>query len=184
MGKALEEYLKNPNKCAYCGQDILPEEGQRLCHVKVKKFCNRSCAAKYNNEPKKLKTKSKKACINCGNPINKGASKFCSHNCQQDYNHNIYIQEWKQGMHCDTIEVSNHVRNYLFEVNDNKCSKCGWGEANPYTHKVPLQIHHKDGNYRNNSEENLELLCPNCHALTENFGALNIRNGRDYRYKK
>ena len=25
----------------------------------------------------------------------------------------------------------------------------------------------------NNSEENLQLLCPNCHSLTENFGARN-----------
>ena len=180
MNKTIEEYLKNPNKCLFCGKDILPKENQKISDVKIKKFCNRSCAAKFNNAPKKIK----KICINCGKPINKGASKFCSHNCQQIYNHNVYIQEWKQGMHCDTIEVSNHVRTYLFEINENRCSRCGWGETNPYTNKIPLQIHHKDGNYRNNSEDNLELLCPNCHALTENFGALNIGNGRDYRYKK
>ena len=52
------------------------------------------------------------------------------------------------------------------------------------TNKCPLQIHHIDGNYKNNSEENLELLCPNCHSLTHNYGTLNKGNGRDYRYKK
>ena len=29
-------------------------------------------------------------------------------------------------------------------------------------------------NRMNNSEENLQLLCPNCHSLTENFGSRNI----------
>lgn len=49
----------------------------------------------------------------------------------------------------------------------------GWGEVNPYTNLVPLQIHHVDGNSTNNKEENLEVLCPNCHSLTENFGSRN-----------
>lgn len=30
-------------------------------------------------------------------------------------------------------------------------------------------MHHVDGNKLNNSEDNLLLLCPNCHALTENY---------------
>lgn len=30
----------------------------------------------------------------------------------------------------------------------------------------------------NNKEENLELLCPNCHSLTDNFGALNKNSTR------
>jgi len=34
-------------------------------------------------------------------------------------------------------------------------------------------MHHKDGNRSNNKEDNLELLCPNCHSLTDNFGILN-----------
>jgi hypothetical protein len=33
----------------------------------------------------------------------------------------------------------------------------------------------------NNKEENLILLCPNCHSLTSTFGSLNIGNGRKYR---
>ncbi len=27
-----------------------------------------------------------------------------------------------------------------------------------------LQVHHRDKNRKNNNQENLELLCPNCHA--------------------
>ena len=35
----------------------------------------------------------------------------------------------------------------------------------------------------NNSEENLQLLCPNCHAMTENFGSRNKKSTRTYRIK-
>ena len=58
-----------------------------------------------------------------------------------------------------------------------KCQKCGWSERNPVTKRIPLEIHHVDGNYRNCKEDNLEVLCPNCHSLTPNFGSLN-KEGR------
>src|SRR5262249_15814040 len=32
--------------------------------------------------------------------------------------------------------------------------------------KIPLELHHCDGNRTNNELANLRLLCPNCHALT------------------
>ena len=35
--------------------------------------------------------------------------------------------------------------------------------------KIPLELHHVDGNHFNNSFENLVLLCPNCHAKTDNY---------------
>ena len=41
---------------------------------------------------------------------------------------------------------------------------------------IPLELHHKDGNRYNNQLDNLMLLCPNCHALTENYRAKNIKN--------
>jgi len=34
---------------------------------------------------------------------------------------------------------------------------------------VPLELNHKDGDHGNNSKANLELLCPNCHALTPHY---------------
>ena len=39
--------------------------------------------------------------------------------------------------------------------------------------EIPLQTHHIDGNLDNNVLENLQLLCPNCHAITENYGIKN-----------
>lgn len=38
---------------------------------------------------------------------------------------------------------------------------------------MPLELHHKDGERRNNVLNNLELLCPNCHAQTDNYRGKN-----------
>jgi len=64
-----------------------------------------------------------------------------------------------------------------------KCAKCGWGEINTYTNKIPLEIEHIDGNYKNNNEENLILLCPNCHSLTSTYKGANRNYGRRQRKK-
>ena len=82
------------------------------------------------------------------------------------------------------MSVSVHIKRWLRKKCGNKCEKCGWSEKNPVTNKVPLQLNHKDGNPENNDSNNLDLLCPNCHSLTPNFGSLNRGNGRKMRYKK
>ncbi len=44
------------------------------------------------------------------------------------------------------------------------CNRSEWlGQA------IPLEIHHLNGNNTDNRLENLKLLCPNCHALTDNY---------------
>lgn len=40
---------------------------------------------------------------------------------------------------------------------------------------IPLEVHHKDGNRNNNTLENFELLCPNCHAFTDSYRGKNSR---------
>lgn len=47
------------------------------------------------------------------------------------------------------------------------CEKCGLIDWN--NEKIILEIDHIDGNWRNNTPENLRFLCPNCHSQTETF---------------
>lgn len=78
-----------------------------------------------------------------------------------------YIRRWKEGLENGIkgdYQISSYIRRYLFEKYDGKCAHCGWHETNPYTKKIPLEIEHIDGNYMNNNEDNLILLCPNCHS--------------------
>ena len=67
---------------------------------------------------------------------------------------------------------------------NNACELCGWNKMNPHTNRIPLQIHHIDGDCTNNKEENLQLLCPNCHSLSDNYGSTNKNSKREYRKQK
>ena len=55
----------------------------------------------------------------------------------------------------------------LITLRGRKCERCGLTEwlGKP----INLEIHHIDGDRLNNSLDNLELLCPNCHSYTKNF---------------
>lgn len=74
---------------------------------------------------------------------------------------------------------------YLYEYKkyNSKYARCGWSKVNKYTGNIPLEIEHIDGNYMNNKEENLILLCPNCHSLTSTYKGANMNNGRKNRNK-
>lgn len=131
-------------------------------------------------------------CINCGRiiyPKSSTRGKYCSNKCQIEHQYKEYINKWKLGLVQGTkagITYSGYIRRYLFEKYNSRCSICGWGEVNHYTNRVPLQIHHIDGDSTNNREDNLQLLCPNCHSLTENFGSRNknATEGRSKYYGK
>ena len=48
-----------------------------------------------------------------------------------------------------------------------RCEKCGLEKWQGQV--IPLEIHHINGINTDNQIDNLQLLCPNCHALTENY---------------
>lgn len=69
---------------------------------------------------------------------------------------------------------SNKVRIKLLKegYKENQCENCGlthWLEQ-----PIPLELHHRDGNRHNNTLENFQLLCPNCHAQTESYRGKNV----------
>lgn len=58
------------------------------------------------------------------------------------------------------------LRENVIEYKCNRCSNTGMHNDKPLT----LQLHHVNGNNRDHRIENLELLCPNCHTQTDNYG--------------
>lgn len=61
----------------------------------------------------------------------------------------------------------------LKQIREWKCDCCGLTEwmGKP----LSLEIHHIDGDRYNNNLDNLQILCPNCHSLTENWRSRNQR---------
>jgi len=107
--------------------------------------------------------------------------KFCSNHCQQKLKHEATVKMILNGSKSAVSTMcglKGSLRKYLIDKSNNQCSKCGWSEKNTTSGKVPLEINHIDGDWRNNDLSNLEVLCPNCHALTPNYGALNKGKGR------
>lgn len=132
------------------------------------------------------KEKKKCHCLNCGKELESRNKKYCDIHCQQEYQYKEWVIRWKNGEESGLkgeYGISNYLRHYLLEKFNYKCSKCGWGEENPYTHTLPLEVEHIDGNYLNNNENNLIILCPNCHSLTSTYKGANKGFGRKDRLK-
>jgi hypothetical protein len=114
---------------------------------------------------------------------------YCSNKCQADFVYKTYIQQWKLGKvegdrGINAKNISQHIRRYILEKFSNKCARCGWNKTNPYSGNIPLEIEHIDGDSSNNTEPNLILLCPNCHALTNSYKNANKGKGRTWRRLK
>lgn len=125
------------------------------------------------------KGKNKKQCLNCGKDIPSNR-KYCCQKCFFEYGKkqelnklNSWLNNEISGSTRHNITYKRFVKRYLTEKFNNRCEKCGWGETNTFTNNVPLELHHRDGNSGNNVIDNLELLCPNCHSLTENYKSRN-----------
>ena len=59
------------------------------------------------------------------------------------------------------------------------CTECSWNGK-----ELVLELEHIDGNAMNNKEENLSLLCPNCHSQTPTYKGRNVGNGRHWRRER
>ena len=134
------------------------------------KFCDNQCQGDYEWEEKKQIV------------LERGVEAL---NLEGEYKHQTHDKILKQII----IEESPHGKS------KRACWKCGWEKANPYTAKgsksnrgktkkngkpyrenrfvsnIPTQLNHIDGDPLSNDISNLEILCPNCHALTEFFGS-------------
>lgn len=78
--------------------------------------------------------------------------------------------------------MTNHkLKFHLIKNNlkQHRCENCKNSEwlSNP----IPIELHHIDGNNQNNDLNNLQILCPNCHALTPNYRGKNKKNNNPYK---
>jgi hypothetical protein len=81
--QALAKYYNNPNICANCHEIIHIRDNEKVSLARIKKYCSRSCAAKFNNSKRninrieKIKIVKCKKCTNTFNIKNSSERKVC-----------------------------------------------------------------------------------------------------------
>lgn len=141
----IEDICKNSNSYRQCLNKLgLKEAGGNYACIKKK-------IAEYNIDISHFHHKA----------WNKGKKNEARKRKIEDYFSNKYrIQSYKLKKRLLDEEY--------FEYKCQNCNQSNWMDC-----KIPLELHHIDGNNLNNNLNNLSLLCPNCHALTDNYRAKN-----------
>lgn len=85
----------------------------------------------------------------------------CSHWKGQGWNKGDQLKDWSE------YTRASKLKPHLLRLRGSTCESCKhekWMDL-----PIPLEIHHIDGNRTNNELCNLQILCCNCHALTDNW---------------
>lgn len=155
-------------KCTTC-QEELKSKNQ-------KKFCSRSCAAKFNNvkhpkRPPALTRKCKN--IECNQMIKVSSNRLFCCLCIKNKKHLRGIDISESTIEQITIRsgsnkydrIRAHAHNlYQKEKQTSICQNCKYDKHVELCHIVPISSFSKDTKIKIvNSRENIFFLCPNCH---------------------
>lgn len=110
---------------------------------------------------------------------------------QSDLKMEAWIRRWASCAVPSARFSDRCVKRALIYLYGEKCqgtkrdgSPCESSERNPKTGKVPVELDHIYGDSTDGRPENVRLLCPNCHALTSTYRALNRGQGRGQKTKE
>lgn len=143
-------------KCEQCGKSFIALLGE------VKKgrgkFCSTDCFFKSRKRAAEL------SCAFCKTTFSRSTSaikksksglRFCSKKCKGAAQRLGTGFDLMLPPHYGTSKINYRSK---FDGAEMKCSRCGYDEFS-----CSVEVHHIDGNHHNNTTENLQLLCANCH---------------------
>lgn len=155
--------------CNYCGKSFIAEDrnikrgyakycSQRCVGDSKQKFitlvCD-VCGKEYKNKPNHLR-------------CSKSGFRFCSKKCMaeaQSIKGDIKFLKMRPKHYGRSLTL---YRRLAFEYYGKKCEVCGYDEQ-----ECALEVHHIDGDRKNNRIDNLIVLCSNHHAMvTYNIATL------------
>jgi len=154
--------------CKKCGKEFEPIKG-------LISYCSLECrnSRDWTEEDKKKKSVSAKNSEKLKKQLN-------SIRTEEVYDK---IVKTKKQNHIKKILESNYkdlsfesLRFRILYEQENKCNHCGLDKW--LGKDIILELEHKDGNNKNNDRSNLEMICPNCHSLTQTWRGRNKRERR------
>ena len=145
----MENYERKPNThCTICNKGVYRRPVQ-LKQSQGRAFCGQICYGIF--------CRKEKPCVVCGAMILASFhKKTCSRACSNKYRTGIKYKIGRPKK--DKAEYYRILKLKLFEQRGKNCERCKCNRIEI------LQVHHRDRNRGNNVIENLELICPNCHA--------------------
>ena len=167
----LLEIFGDDYKAKYVREECCLECGKvfEVNRTAERKFCSSSCSASFNNKyiPKRHKTKKCKIC----KTLIGGSQTYCK-KCFQEGKHqkdNKIIAERtiREVSKYPGMAMYNVIRSHARTITKNrpyKCVKCGYNKYVQTCHIKPIKSFDPDALVKVvNAEDNLILLCPNCH---------------------
>lgn len=159
-----ETYEAVPKICRTCG--IVLEYKKRH-----NDFCSHACSAKDSNRKRHRRLKPR-ICTVCAKewiPEKSTRARHCL-DCR-------IVQH--KGLTLDDCHSNRARRKYLIRKYGHRCQSCKFDIW--MGRSITLELEHSDGNSENHNQENLKLLCPNCHSQTPTYKGKNRGNGRHSR---
>lgn len=159
--------------CLECQDSISVESAQA--------FCTGRCREEFwTKVGEHIAHRSKGCCVDCGTSI--AVQSVRCRDCHVQSRTDKAIQAWLSGEWSgaqtgNEYILSRTVRKYLLEEAKYACVKCGFDTRHPDGQSI-LEINHINGIPNDHRKSNVEVLCPNCHALTPCHGGRNKGHGR------
>jgi len=148
-------------KCDGCGNDYKcsTKKYNENNKLGLRIFCSSKCFYNAKSNEKRVFVD----CAFCGKELfrlksdiekSKTGNVYCNSSCSSSKNNSLF-RTWEDNPNFK--HGLNKYRRQKLKVSENKCEDCGIDDLDV------LEIHHLDGNRKNNKMENLAILCANCH---------------------
>ena len=173
---ALDRYCENPTICQFCNKIIRVRPKEKPSATRNKKFCNHSCAAKYNNK-NRYDWNEVQQFHNAGNSRRECMKHFgfCSRSwTKAKQRGELIARSYLALMPLAELRERGSVRRRIIKDNlmPYLCTECGLKEWRG----GPLSLHldHINGIADDHRIENLRWLCPNCHSQSPTYAGRNV----------
>lgn len=141
-------YIRKPNTNCYNCRRAIYRRPSEILKNKNRVFCSSVCYG--------ISSRKENPCVVCGIAVLASKNKkTCSRSCANRHRAGI---QYNIGSPKDKVKDQRSIKLRLIAQRGTVCERCGYEKVEI------LHVHHRDRNRANNAFENLELICPNCHA--------------------